>query len=294
MDKTKKYMAGARIAILLATLIWGTSFIVLKDALDGIDTFFLLALRFSIAALVLVLVFIKKLKKINKSYIIYGCLAGAFLTFSYVFQTIGLDYTTPGKNAFLTTIYCILVPFIYWIVKKVKPDAFNYIAAIICIIGIGFVSLDGNLSMGFGDVMTLIGGFGFALHMVLLAVATKDRDPFLLTCIQFVSAAVFLWILTALFGEVPSAQVLSGSALFEIIYLAVFASALAMLLQAIGQKYTPASQVAVLMTLESVFGVVFSVIFYHEVLTPKLVVGFILIFIAVLTSETKLSFLRRK
>ncbi len=294
MDKTKKYMAGARIALLVATLIWGTSFIVLKDALYSIDTYFLLAFRFSIAAVVLTLVFIKKLKKINKSYIIYGCLAGAFLTFSYVFQTWGLVYTTPGKNAFLTTIYCILVPFLYWFVKKVKPDIFNYIAAIVCIIGIGFVSLDASLSMGLGDVLTLIGGAGFAFHMVTLAVATKDRDPFLLTIIQFISSAVYFWILTALFGEVPSADALSGSALFEILYLAVFASAVAMLLQAIGQKYTPASQVAVLMTLESVFGVVFSVIFFHEVLTVKLVIGFILIFFAVLTSETKLSFLRRK
>ena len=81
---------------------------------------------------------------------------GGTMFTAYAFQTIGLTGTTPGKNAFLTAIYCVIVPFLYWLIDRRRPDRFNIAAAFLCMLGIGLVSLDGNLSMGWGDVSTSV------------------------------------------------------------------------------------------------------------------------------------------
>ncbi|NLD87530.1 MAG: DMT family transporter, partial [Clostridiales bacterium] len=144
-----------KIALFSASLIWGTSFIVMKNAVGVFPTHILIALRFTFGCILLSLIFMKKLKKLNYQYILSGGIIGIFLFLAYSMQTIGLNYTTPGKNAFLTAVYCVIVPFMYWIVDKTKPDKYNISAAIVCIIGVGLVSLNGDLSMGIGDIFTL-------------------------------------------------------------------------------------------------------------------------------------------
>ncbi|MDD3172827.1 MAG: DMT family transporter, partial [Herbinix sp.] len=234
-------------------------------------------------------IFHKRIKKLNKDYFIKGGIIGVCLFLAYSLQTIGITDTTPGKNAFLTAIYCVLVPFLFWAVDKKKPDNFNIIAAFVSIIGIGFVSLNGNFTIRVGDSFTLAGGVIYAAHMVAVAKFGKDKDPILLTILQFGYAAVFSWIVALLFEDFPSEW--SVGTITGILYLAVFATSIALLLQNVGQKYTNPAPAAIILSLESVFGVLFSVIFYHESITLRLFLGFLLIFFAVIISETKLSFL---
>lgn len=109
----------------------------------------------------------KKWKLFNLKYLWTGAITGAFLGFAYIFQTIGLKHTTPGTNAFLTTVYCVIVPFLSWVVSKKRPDIYNFIAAAICITGIGLVCLDGKMSFSFlGEGFTLICGIFYALQIV--------------------------------------------------------------------------------------------------------------------------------
>ena len=115
----------ARLALLLATIIWGSSFIIMKDALDNIGTFFLLAVRFTGACILLAIVFFRKLKKIRKDVGIAGFWMGTALIAAYILQTFGLAETTPGKNAFLTAGYCILVPFLFWAAAGTRPARYN-------------------------------------------------------------------------------------------------------------------------------------------------------------------------
>jgi len=282
----------AKLALFLAALIWGSSFIVMKDAVDLTAPHLLLALRFSIACILLSVIFIKNLKKINLTYILHGGIIGLMLFLAYSTQTIGITDTTPGKNAFLTAIYCVMVPFIFWFFTKKKPDKYNLIAAFLCITGIGFISLNSDFSIGFGDTLTLVGGLFFALHLVAISIFGADKDPIVITILQFFFAAVFCWITTLLFeSAIPQ---ISTEALPGVIYLAVFCTAGALLLQNIGQKYTNPSPAAIILTLESVFGAIFSVSLGYEILTLKLFFGFLLIFLSVIISETKLSFLKRK
>ena len=280
----RKNCVLGRAALLAMTLIWGTSFVVLKETLNTVPTLYVLAYRFSGAAALMLLLGAKDVKKLDKNYLKYGAILGVFLFLAYTLQTFGLSLTTPAKNAFLTTTYCVLVPFIGWIIDKKRPDAFNFIAAAICLAGVGFVSLQKDLSADIGDLLTLCCGVFFGLHIVYTSKYIQGRSVAMITMVQFATAGVLAWIAALLTAPVPQ----------NIVYLCVMCTAICFVLQTYGQKYTPPATVAVIMTLESVFGAAFSVALGYEVLSAKLVAGFVLIFLAVLMSETKFSFLKRK
>ena len=169
MLSEKKLRNIGRLVLFLAALLWGVSFVAMKNVLSSIPTLYIIAIRFCGAALILLPVCAGKLKKIDKSYFIYGALTGAAVLTAYLFQTYGLRATTPGKNAFLTSAYCVIVPFLYWALIRKRPDKFNVAAAIICISGIGLISLDSDLRIGAGDALTIVCGFFFAVHIVIVA-----------------------------------------------------------------------------------------------------------------------------
>lgn len=292
MENGQKRGALAKAALLVATLIWGSTFIIFKDAMNGLPPLFILAFRYLVATVILSAVFFKKLRLINKTYLWQGAVLGVFLAAAYIFQTYGLQGTTPGKNAFLTAVYCVLVPFVSWAFFGSRPDRFNFLAAATCLAGIGFVSLDGDLSVMPGDWLTLVGGVFFALHIAFVARFNSDKDAVTLTLVQFFTAGVICGAGSLCFETLPSS--VPPAAWTEIIYLAVCGTAVAMLLQNVGQKYVSSSSAAIILSLEAQFGVLFSVIFGYENLSVKLVIGFALIFFAIITSETKWKFVRRR
>ena len=288
-DKKKKRLAFA--ALIAMTFIWGTSFVILKNTLESISTLYILAVRFTGAALIMAVFGAREWRKADRKYLIGGALMGACMFVAYVFQTYGLVYTTPGKNAFLTTTYCVIVPFLYWLIRGKKPDGWNIAAAVLCVIGVGLISLDAELSVNKGDILTVICGLFYALHIIVSAAYVRGRSVILLTAVQFGTAAVLSWISAVMFAPAPSGA--PASAWLSVAYLCIMCTAVCFGLQAFGQKYSPPSQTAVIMTLESVFGAAISVVFFNEKLTLKIFLGFAAMFIAVLISETKLSFLRR-
>jgi drug/metabolite transporter (DMT)-like permease len=208
-------------------------------------------------------------------------------------QNFGLMDTTPGKNAFFTAVYCVLVPFLYWAVDRRRPTRYNVLAAVLCVAGIGLVSWDGGFALSLGDFLTLCGGLLYAVHIVAVSKFSQGRDIFLLTVIQFAATAACCWAGTLITGGFP-AEGLPPRAWAVLLYLAIAATTLALLFQNVGQKYTDPSSAAVLLALEAPFGVAFSVLFAGEAPTPLMYLGFFLIFVAVVCSETEFSFLRKK
>ena len=287
----KKMKNLGRLALFSAALLWGMSFVAMKNVLTSTPTLYVLAIRLCGAALILLPVCICRPVKIDKSYFSGGVVMGVALLLAYAFQTYGLNLTTPGKNAFLTSVYCVIVPFLYWAYNKSKPDKFNAIAALICIAGIGFISLDDSLHIGAGDALTIVCGLFFALHIVITARAVGKRDPVALAVIQFASAGI-LALVCALFFE-PAPSGVTSTDVWTLVFLTVVSTAACILMQIFGQKYTPPSQAAVIMTFESVFGALSSAVLYNEAMTFRLVFGFALTFAAVIISETKLGFLKR-
>lgn len=285
----------AKPMLFLAAFIWGSSFFIMKGAVDIIPTFYLLAIRFTGGAAILALVCWKKWKGFTKDYLWRGAMIGGFLFLAYSIQTFGLMGTTPSKNAFLTAVYCVIVPFLYWLVAKRRPDRFNILAAVLCVSGVGLVSLTSDLSVTWGDALTLCCAVFYAAHIVAVAKVSPGKDIYLLTVFQFAFAALYAWILGVFFQELPPAATLfNADLLFQMAYLTVMATTVALLFQNVGQVWSDPASASVILSLESVFGVLCSVLFYGDPVTPRLVAGFVLIFVAVVCSETKFAFLRRK
>ena len=290
MDKRKSLLG--RLSLLGAALIWGTSFVILKNALDSIAPMWILAIRFTVAALLLGVASRERLWALGKTALRGGVLMGLSLAAAYIIQTYGLLYTTPGKNAFLTDSYCILVPFMAWGLYRRKPTAANILAALLCITGIGFVSLsDMDAGINVGDVLTLICGVFYGLQIILVEHYVGPGDALSVSAVQFAVGAVCCWIGALLFEPAPG--VISPSLWLSIAYMSVACTALCFFLEAWGMKYTSSAVAAVILTLESVFGTVISVLFYHERLTVKILLGFALIFISVLISELKPELIRK-
>ena len=194
----------AKPMLFAAAIIWGTSFFVMKNALDVIPVFYLLAIRFTAGAVLLAAVCWKKWAGFTRDYLWRGAVIGAFLFLAYSVQTFGLDRTTPSKNAFLTAVYCVIVPFLYWAAARRRPDRYNILAALLCVTGVGLVSLDGDLSVNAGDVLTLICAFFYAAHIVAVAKVSPEKDIYLLTVFQFAFAALYAWAGGALFENFPA------------------------------------------------------------------------------------------
>ena len=287
--KNKKLIG--RGSLVLTTMIWGTSFVILKSALDDITPFWVLSVRFGGAALIMLLAAIPRLKSIDKDYLRGGALMGALLCAAYAVQTYGLANTTPGKNAFLTATYCIMVPFLNKLLRGKKLTKYNVSAAFLCLLGIGFVCLGKDLSINVGDVLTVICGLFYGLHIIATDKYARYRDPLLLTLLQFVTAAVLCFVFALLFEPMPHA--VPKSSWIDIAYLTVMCTGVCFFLQTVGQKYTPPAAAAVIMTLESVFGTLLSILLGQEDLKPGIILGFCLIFISIIISETKLKFLRK-
>ena len=281
----------AKPLIILATLIWGTSFVIMKNTLDSVPPFYLLAFRFLLAAIFLALVFMKRLRQLNKQTLIYGCIMGLVLFVAYTAQTYGLAGTTPGNNAFLTAAYCIIVPFLSWIVEKKRPDLYNILAAMFCLAGIGLVSLSSTLKVNQGDALTLLGGFLYAVHIIAVSHFAKGRDIFVLTILQFAVAGILSLLFALMFNTLPT--FLPHGALSSLLFLSFAATAGALLFQNIGQKYTEPAAASVLLSLEAPLGVLCSILFYAERPAARVFFGFFLIFIAVICSETKFDFLKK-
>lgn len=280
--------------LVLAAMIWGSSFIVMKSAVDFLTPNVLLFIRFSLATIIMVIMFYKYVKDTSFKDLKGGMITGACLFLAYLVQTLGLTMTTPGKNAFLTAVYCAIVPFLVWIFYHKRPDNYNFIAALLCIFGVGLVSLDGDLSINMGDLLTLVGGLFYAFHILAIKKYSKEMHPIKLTTLQFAMTAVLAFFGSIFFEDISLIKQIDSSIILQIGYLAFFATAATLLCQNVGQQLVSECNAAILLSLESVFGVAFSVLLYGEILTFKVFLGFVLIFTAIIISETKLSFLKSR
>lgn len=277
-----------KLLIVVATIIWGASFVFMKDAVGVMEPAWLIGVRFTLTALVLTAVFWRHVRRsLTRRDLALGAVLGLANFLAFWVQTIGLAYTTPGKNAFLTAVYCVIVPFVYWAVAARRPTRYNLLAAVLGVAGIGCVSLGAeSLSMGFGDAMSLLCALFFALHIVLVGRFASGRDVLALTVYQFWMGGACGLAVGALTEPLPDLAAITPDFLANLAYLVVLASCVALVIQNVALAHVPPTQASLLLSLESVFGVVFSVLLYGEALTPRLLVGFALIFGAIIVSET--------
>lgn len=290
LTKDKALMAD--IALLIVAIIWGGGFIAGKIALFTMTPFYLLSFRFLCSGLLLGIIFFKKMKTIDRKSVISGIILGLSLYIGQTLQTIGLKYTTAGKQAFLLASYTIIVPFISWIIVKKKPDIYSFLAGLLTLIGIGLLSLQGGLSISYGDSLSLMFAVVFAFQIVLIGIYVKNINPIHLTTVQLLIAGT-LTLISALIFE-PSIKSVTTDAVLSIGYLVIFNTTIAFLVQNIAQKYTSDTHASIIISLESVFGFLLSVILMKELVTLRMILGCVLIFTAVIISKTKNKFFNLK
>lgn len=289
--KTKNKSVLAELGLLFITVIWGSAFVVVKNATDSVPVNYIIAIRFGLASILLLAFFFSRMKKIDFRAVKSGLILGTLLYLAYFLQTLGVKYTTAGNNAFLTAVYVVIVPFLYWIVKNEKPSFYHIFAAFVCITGIGFLSLHAGFQVNPGDALTLLSGITYAAHIVAISILTEKTDPILLSFTQFVTTTA-ISLPAALATETFPAHMETGMVL-SLLYVSVFSTLIAMVLQSVCQQYVPPAKASLIMSLEALFGTVFGIIFLKEQLTFKTLCGFVLIFAAILISETQFSFLRK-
>lgn len=271
--------------LLLTALIWGSAFAVVKNTLDSFAPGAIIAMRYVIGAAITAVLFRKHLKGIQKADVIRGALVGLLLCCAYLIQTIGLQYTTAGKNAFLTTIYVLLVPFGCRLLFGQKLQRSTLLAACMMLLGIGLLSLDGEGGgLNIGDILTLVCGAFYAAHIIAVERCQRKTDTYALIVLQFAFCALFSGIYSVVFEHGMPMEFTLGS-VGGLLYIAIFSTTIAMSLQNIGQSMAPASHAVILLSLESVFGVLFSCLLLGEKVTLQMGVGFAIIFAALLVSE---------
>lgn len=291
MIKSSKSYLGD-IMLLFVALIWGFGFVAVKIGLNnGMDPFFLLFLRFSVAGLALIPFQIKNIRSLSLSTWKRGGILGIFIFLGFAFQTIGLNYTTTSKNAFLTGINVIIVPFLTWLFTKKKVDTYSIIASFLCMIGIGFLTLNDSLTINIGDFFTIICAFMFAVHIALTSIIAKEESALTMVFIQMIIGAILSLLFSLIFKE---SLLVNSSSFMAILYLGIFSTLIGFLLQLLGQRYSQASKAAILLSTESLFGAILAILIFKDSFGIQMILGGILIFSSIFISETKLSFLKRK
>lgn len=284
----------AHLGLLLTAIIWGSSMTITQSAANAYPPIWILAIRSTIASLVLGVIFFPRLKKAQAKTFKVSTVLGLLLFIGTSFQTLAVHYSTPGRITFLSASYCVLIPFIAWIWLKEKPKAKNMWAALFCLIGVYFVSQtsDSSGAVSFtpeefiiGDLFSLASAITYASHIVAVSKFTQEHDTIQLTVFPFFSSALFSWVATLLFED-HSGIVITTGGILQIVYLAIFCSALALLLQTTAQKHANPTLVGLILSLESIFGVMIPTALGIESLSTMILIGFFFIFTGILIAET--------
>jgi len=209
---------------------------------------------------------------------------GVLLFLAYLLQNLGLRAISPGKNAFLLTGYTVLTPFVAWAWDRKRPGGIDLIAAAMCFTGMGLASFHGDSTIGRGELLTIVSGLFYALHIVCSSREASDRDPLLITLVQMGTIAAISLACALSFSPFPTD--VRPVTWLNVAYLSLICTGVCFLLQTYSQKYTPAMEVAIILPFESVFGALFSV-FLGEQMLMREGVGYTLMFLAAMVSQVR-------
>ena len=282
----KKWLAIG--ALILVTVIWGGGFVASDIALESMKPFQIMMVRFLLASVLMGVISRGQRKSEEKlkdraGAIKAGVLMGVTLFMGFAFQIIGLQYTTPSKNAFLTALNVVIVPFIAFVILKKKIGAKGLIGAVMSVLGVALLSLNGNFTVSLGDGLTLFCAVGFAFQIFFTSEFVKKYPASVLNTVQMFTAFVLSAISLMIFGENDFQVTTQGW--LSALYLGVVSTTICYLLQTACQKYIDETKAAIILSMESVFGTIFSILILHEVVTVRMVIGCAVILAAVIISN---------
>ena len=269
----------ATLALLVVTAIWGSTFFIIKDAVSKIDPIDFLAVRFAVGAAIPAFVFWRRLSRLTATQWQIGLALGCLYGLAQIVQTVGLQTTAASVSGFITGTYVVLTPIIMWIAFKARLNVRTWVAVALALAGLAVLSLTGLGNGGVGEALTLVGAALYAVHIVLLDRWSRSMDAMSLAIVQLIGVALTTGFLGLPGGyHVPADPGVWGA----IVYTAIMAGIVTMLLQTWAQRHITPTRVALLMTFEPVFASAFAVGFGGEAVTIRLVAGGALILLATL------------
>jgi drug/metabolite transporter (DMT)-like permease len=253
--------------------IWGSAFLSMKGTLERLDVNSFLAWRFTIATLFLIAIRPSVLKKIDLPFLKKGAILGAFLSSGYIFQSFGLTLTTVSNTGFITGLYVVLTPVVAAVILRKNITLVEWFAVLVATAGLALLSFNG-FEFGIGEFLVLVSALLFAFHIVGLGEWSKGLDTYALTVLQLGTCALVTFIasLKSGFSAPPDSGVW-----WSIIYTALFATALAFIVQTWAQSFIAPSSVAVILAMEVVFAAGFGIWLLDEPVTLRIALGGILV-----------------
>ena len=256
-------------ALLGVAAVWGMSFVVMKDPIAKQNVNSFLFTRFSVAVIAMIALKPSVLKMITPEIISKGLLAGLFLGTGYIFQTLGLAIAGAAITGFITGLYVVATPLIALIFLRQKIDRYTWGCVITATIGLALLSLHG-WSVGYGEGLVLVSAIAFGAHIVALGRWSNGLDSYAMTVVQLAGCAILTGILAFAQGyELPAGR--SGWPV--VFFTAIYATAIAFMVQTWSQAHISSTKVAVILTMEVVFAALFAVIFGGETIRLQALVG---------------------
>ncbi|CAM2792756.1 DMT family transporter [Actinomyces slackii] len=268
-------------AMLAVTAMWGSTFFMLKDALDHVATGDFLAMRFTIAAIGGLALAGRRLARLTRRQVLSGLGAGVIYGLAQLAQTEGIRFTEASTAGFVTAVYVVLTPLLGLLLLRTRVGPTTAMAAVLAIIGIGVLSLRG-FDVSPGVLLCLLSAVGYALHIMVLGLRSRGADALALAAVQMVAIAALCWV-GALPGgvHVPATWQVWG----PLLWMAIASGLLAILGQTWAQARMSAARAAVLMSMEPVWSAFFAILLGGESLTWRMVIGGGLVITAMLLSE---------
>ena len=260
-------------ALLSVSMAWGFAFVIMKDAIERQSVNNFLFTRFLVAVVAMILIRPQCLKLMNKALVLRSLAAGVFLGFGYIFQTLGLARTGAAITGFVTGLYIVLTPLFASVLLRQRVSRFTWICIVIATIGLGLLSIHG-FSVGLGELLTFISAIFYALHIIALSKWSSGRDAYAMTVVQLAMCALLSGIASIPGGYSPPPDFGVWSV---VIFTAVFATAIAFIVQTWSQAHMSATKVAVILTMEVVFAALFAIIFGGESLTLQSSIGGVMV-----------------
>lgn len=285
-NKTKKITSIA--GLFIVAMIWGSTFTANKIVLNTLTPISLMAVRFTVAFLLMLVIFRSRYKGLKLIDLLGGMLCGASLFAAFILQTYGLLYTDAGKQAFLSGSYVIVVPFLTWFAFKKKPSLKAYFGTAVCFFGIALISLHSGFKIELGDSLTLISSIFFAAQIVIAGYFVKKEDPAVMTTVQFGVMGVMSFISALFIGDLTFVSVFKNIftvSSLSLLYLGIVGTAIAYYLQILCQKHANPTTTSIVLSLEAVFGSIIAVLVLGDVFTLKMVMGAVAILASILITE---------
>lgn len=259
----------APFALLGVAAMWGAAFVLMKDAIKRQDVNSFLFTRFAVAAVVMILLKPRVVMLFSRDLVAKGFIAGCFLGSGYILQTLGLARTTAAVTGFVTGMYVIATPLIAALVLRQRISARTWTYVLIATVGLALLSLHG-WSVGIGELLVFGSAIAFASHIIALGQWSSGRDAYALTVIQLATCAALSGLASLRAGYHPPPD---RGVWGVVVFTAIFATAIAFIIQTWSQAHMSSTKVAVILTMEVVFAAIFAVIFGGERLTLQIALG---------------------